>query len=175
MGALLLTTMFSGLFAVAGALAVLHALARRGHSESFAFPVSFQAQLGDATGRVIALAHIRRINHQIVYLSLSERVPDEEIFELDLGRIGIDRLLRARSIAQQEVGSAGRPEWVFKLCMEPLSDLERDTMDRYLINEGMPEFFLRFGEEPKAAFGEGQRAAALRDDFPYLSIRPGIV
>jgi hypothetical protein len=175
LGALLLTTLFAGFFSVAGALALLHAIARRGHVEPFVFPVFFSGALQDSAGREVAIADVRRINHHFVYLSLSERVPEEKISSLSLERIGIERSIGVRAVAHQEIRSFGRSEWIVKLCMEPLAGEERDTLDRYVVNEALPQFFACFDRDSVSTSEELGQISLLPENFRYLPVRAGIV
>ena len=175
LGGVILATAFSSFFAIAGALGVLHALERRSNTEPFAFPVCFPAALRGSSGHEIVAAKVRRLNHQVVYLSMTTRVPDQEIETLDLSQLGIEKPIRVHPIELQAARHLGNESWVMKLSLEPLSGIERDSLDRYVLDEALPAFFARFDEKAASPSTDTGEAWLLADDFRYLPIRSGIV
>jgi cellulose synthase (UDP-forming) len=173
--ALVFTTTLAAFFAVAGALAVLHAFERREHAESFVFPVSFESKLYDEDGHEWGIARLRRINHQIAYLCVDAPLAADDWHSLDLTPVGIDRRIRIRSVGQRRTRRFGDREWTIKVALEPLLPSERDAMDRHLIDQALPKLFSRFDEAGIRSVRRPGRTGSTTDGFEYLPVRSEIV
>lgn len=127
-GALVFTTFFAGQFAIASALALLHAWERRGAHEPFAFPVHLPA----ADGLVV-----RRLNHRVAYAELARPVAVGQAFDLDLG-LGAPVPARVSAVSGD----------VARLQLEGLAPADRDALDARLFGSVLPAFIASFVDAP---------------------------
>jgi cellulose synthase (UDP-forming) len=169
-GVLLMALLFSGLFALAGAFALRHALVRRAAEEPFTFPVAMPSSLATADGRLAAI--VLRLSDTHAYVRCQPAPPVGETVSLDLTRAGVDEPVRAHVVGA-EAGEAGV---LVKLALDPLSGAERDRLDHVLFQEVLPSFLERFVEAPRPASGrELAPERALRELPELLPVRAALV
>jgi cellulose synthase (UDP-forming) len=144
-GAVLLTTFFAGLFAIAGALALVHAYECRTAHEAFTFPVGFKAKLMHAHEQ--HLLSVCRINHHTAYALGTHVVEPGEIGQIDLTAVGIPWHVEAR-VQGSERSSQGT---VIKLALLNLTPAECDRLDRYVFNRAVPQLFAGLTDAPTRA------------------------
>jgi len=183
LGALVLTTFFSAWFALAGALALVHAWERRGVEEPFAFPVSLGARVwwkvrGGGDGEPAAVpAQVRRLNHRTAYALMQQQPePGREVL-LDLSKAGLDLPVAAVVDGHEPAVGAKSGTSVVKLSLRGLQPLARDALDRFLFNTALPRFFAGFHEAPPGPPPESvpEGAGSETEGLDFLEVRIGIL
>lgn len=167
LGAVLLTTFFAAMFAVAGALALIHAYERRSVHDAFSFPVNLAGSfINRGENRQVAL---RRINHQSVYVLTAQALDDQATGTLDLSAMGLSRPVAAR-VEGSEPTAGGT---VVKFALIDLQAVECDQLDRFLFEQALPRLFGQFESD-----GQSGAQADWSDQGPmptFLHLRSSLV
>jgi len=171
-GAVLLTTLFAIMFAIAGALALVHAYERRTAHEAFSFPLAVRAVLrGGAHPQEV---DVRRLNHAVAFVVAREPIAEGAQVQLDLRFAGIEREVEATV----EAAEAAAKGVVIKLSLRNLSSVERDALDNYFFNTALPRLFAEFSDSPAGPPADDKTAPnlPLAQGAPlYLPVRSELI
>ncbi|MEQ1919221.1 MAG: cellulose synthase catalytic subunit [Elusimicrobiota bacterium] len=145
----LMSMLFAAYFSVGSALALLHVYERRIVSEAFAFPVSLPSAVRLRGGASVP-ARVGRLEFERAYVFCGRDFEPGECLLLDMSAIGGDAAVLADVLGSAASVDPELPnEFVLKLRLLSLAPEQRDAIDRYLFETGLPAFLSNFDEGPE--------------------------
>jgi cellulose synthase (UDP-forming) len=175
-GAVVLSTFFATLFAVSGALALLHAVERRGTEEPFAFPVALRSSLRGPEGRAEAVT-IVRLNATTAYVTCRSAPAAGTRLSLDLSGAGLSDPVTV-AVAGAQPDPTGKWETILKLTLLHVEGTKRDVLDRFLFNTAVPDLFGQLDGTPTGPPPDFPPEASRHVDEPiesFVHLKAGIV
>jgi cellulose synthase (UDP-forming) len=175
-GAVALSTLFATFFAIAGALALVHAFERRGAEEPFTFPVALRARLAGGDGFVEDVI-VRRLNARVAYVASRRVMRSGQRLRLGLEAAGVEAPVSVEVVGAHDHPDRG-DEQILALRLLNLQGPDRDRLDRFLFGTAVPEFFARLEGIPPGPAPDLDARHAGDGEEPiesFLPLRSGIV